>query len=136
MKREEIKMSITTEQILEHLSGLNALEAKQLADAIQEKFGITEIAMGGGAGAGTGAAEASAAATEFDIKITAVAQKLAAVKYLKEKGKSLGEAKAYLEDDNRPLLSAFLGVKKYSEAEAAALVKELSENGATAELVS
>ena len=75
-------MSITNEQLVEHISGMSVLEVANLVKELEEKFGVSAapVAVAGGAGAG---AEAAAEQTEFTVVLTDVGAKK--INVIKEK---------------------------------------------------
>ena len=99
------------EQILDLVGGLTLLEAKELADAFEEKFGVTAampmagMMMAPGAGAEGGAAAAVEEKTEFDVVLaSAGAQKIKAIKVVRElTGLGLKEAKDLVDNAPKPL---------------------------------
>lgn len=117
------------DEILEALSGLSLLEASELKEKIEEKFGVSAaapVAMAAAPAAG----EAAAEKTEFDVVITAAGDsKLQVVKAVKDAcGLGLKEAKEIVE-------SAPKAVKEgVSKDEANELKAKLEEAGATVEL--
>lgn len=119
------------EEILDALSGLSLLEAAELKDKIEEKFGVSAAAPVMMAGAPAAGGESAAAAkTEFDVVITSAgASKLQVVKAVKDAvGISLKEAKDLVE-------AAPKAVKEgASKDDAEALKAKLEEAGATVEL--
>jgi large subunit ribosomal protein L7/L12 len=68
------------EKIVDDLSGLTILEAAQLKDMLEEKWGVTAAAaapmmMAGAAVAGDGAAADEEEKTEFDVELTDIGPK-------------------------------------------------------------
>ena len=91
-------MATKVEDVLEKLSELTLLEAAELKDAMEEKFGITAasgapvmMAAAGGAAGG----EAAAEKTDFDVELTAAgSSKIGVIKAVREiTGLGLKEAK-------------------------------------------
>lgn len=133
---------LTNETIIQSLGNMNALQLKQLADAIKSHFDIKEMAMGGGHAPAAGHATKAAAVSEYDIKIKGMTNKLAAIKLLKDADWSKADmmsAKTYLENDGRPMLTEFLktqlGGKKFAKDKADAIHAELKAAGVDAEVV-
>lgn len=130
-------MSITNEEIIKQLGSMNALELKQLSDAIRDHFKITEMTVA--ATSDASAATSKPAITEYDIKITHVDNKLSAIKCFKEKDWSksdLKTAKDYLEDANRPTLMVFLKrSKKFSDDEVKQIIEDLKEASVDAQKI-
>lgn len=117
------------DEILESLSNLTLLEASELKEKIEEKFGVSAAApmmMAGAAPAG----EAAAEKTEFDVVITSAGSaKLQVVKAVKDIcGLGLKEAKELVEAAPKALKE---GIKK---EEAEEIKAKLEEAGATIEL--
>lgn len=85
--------------IVEELKALSLLEVKELKEALEEEFGVTAMAIGGGAGAGAAEAAAVEEQTEFDVVLTAVGdQKIKVIKVVREiTGLGLAEAKKLVE---------------------------------------
>ena len=119
-------------KIAEDLSNLTVLEAAELATMLEEKWGVSAaaapmaVAMPTGGDAG-GAAEEK---TEFDVILaSAGASKINVIKEVRTiTGLGLKEAKGLVE-------SAPAAVKEgLSKEDAEALVKELEEAGASAEI--
>lgn len=121
-------MSITNEQLIDHISGMSVLEVAELVKELEEKFGVSAapVAVAGAAG-GAGAAEEK---TEFDVVLKgAGSNKVAAIKAVRgATGLGLKEAKAMVE-------SAPVAVKEgVSKDEAEELKKQLEEAGAEVEV--
>ena len=122
-------MSITNEQLVEHISGMSVLEVANLVKELEEKFGVSAapVAVAGGAGAG---AEASAEQTEFTVVLTDVgAKKINVIKEIRAiTGLGLKEAKALVEGTPKPVKEAI------EKDEAEEIKKKLEAAGAKAEL--
>mgnify|MGYP001369665971 FL=1 len=122
-------MSITNEQLVEHISGMSVLEVANLVKELEEKFGVSAapVAVAGGAGAG---AEAAAEQTEFTVVLTDVgAKKINVIKEIRAiTGLGLKEAKALVEGTPKPVKE---GIEK---AEAEEVKKKLEAAGAKVEL--
>tara|TARA_Y100001958_G_C20955172_1_gene356155 strand:+ start:160 stop:531 length:372 start_codon:yes stop_codon:yes gene_type:complete len=122
-------MSITNEQLVEHISGMSVLEVANLVKELEEKFGVSAapVAVAGGAGAG---AEAAAEQTEFTVVLTDVgAKKINVIKEIRGiTGLGLKEAKALVEGTPKPVKE---GIEK---DEAEEIKKKLEAAGAKAEL--
>lgn len=118
-------------KLAEELVNLTVKEVNELADILKEEYGIepaaAAVAVAGPAGGGD-AAEAEQ--TSFDVVLTAPGQaKLQIVKLVKElTGLGLKEAKALVDAVPKPVKE---GIPK---DEAEALVAQLTEAGAEAEL--
>ena len=122
-------MSITNEQLVEHISGMSVLEVANLVKELEEKFGVSAapVAVAGGAGAG---AEAAAEQTEFTVVLTDVgAKKINVIKEIRGiTGLGLKEAKALVEGTPKPVKE---GIEK---AEAEEVKKKLEAAGGKVEL--
>ncbi len=122
-------MSITNEQLVEHISGMSVLEVANLVKELEEKFGVSAapVAVAGGAGAG---AEAAAEQTEFTVVLTDVgAKKINVIKEIRAiTGLGLKEAKALVEGTPKPVKEAI------EKDEAEEIKKKLEAAGAKAEL--
>jgi large subunit ribosomal protein L7/L12 len=124
--------------LVDQISGLTVLQAAELKKALQEKLGVTAIAMmpsggqGGGAAPGGAAAPAAAAKDTFDVILASVPadKKIAVIKAVREvkAGLGLAEAKALVEGAPKPLLE---GANK---ADSDAAKKKLEEAGAKVEI--
>ena len=117
-----------TAEILEAISGLTVLEAAELKDLMEEKFGI--VAASGGGGGGGGAAAVAEEKTAFTVELTSGgAQKIGVIKVVREiTGLGLKEAKDLVE-------GAPKAVKEGATKEEAEAIKaKLEEAGATVTL--
>ena len=121
-------MSITNEQLIEHISSMSVLEVASLVKELEEKFGVSAapVAVAGGAVAGDAAAEQ----TEFTVMLTDVgAKKINVIKEIRAiTGLGLKEAKALVEGTPKAVKE---GIEK---AEAEEIKKKLEAAGAKAEL--
>jgi large subunit ribosomal protein L7/L12 len=120
------------EELLEAIGSLTVLEAAELKDQMEEKFGVSAVApvaavAPGGAAAG-GAAEEEQ--TEFDVVLTGVGDKKIQVIKVVREVTSLGLKEAKEVVDNAPG-AVREGVSK---EEAEAIKAKLEEQGATAEI--
>lgn len=121
------------EKILEEIGALTLLEAKELADAFEEKFGVTAaMPMAGMMMAAPGDAGAAAVEekTEFDvILVSAGSQKIKVIKVVRElTGLGLKEAKDLVDNCPKPVKEAA------SKDEANNYKAKLEEVGATIEI--
>lgn len=130
---KEVKLNDKLQKLADTLSELSVLEMADLASYLEDKFGVTAMAMPSAAPA-AGGGEAAAPAeekTHFDVVLTeAGANKLGAIKAVREIKPDLGlmEAKALVESAPKAVLE---GAKK-EDAEAAK--KKLEDAGAKVEL--
>ena len=90
-------MSLTTEQIVDHISSMSVLDVANLVKELEEKFGVSAapVAVAGGAAAGESAAEQ----TEFTVVLAeAGAKKINVIKEIRGiTGLGLKEAKELVE---------------------------------------
>lgn len=121
-------MSITNEQLIEHVSNMSVLDLANLVKELEEKFGVSAapVAVAGGAGP----AEAAEEKTEFTV--TLVEKGAKAINVIKEvrtiTGLGLKEAKDLVE-------SAPKAVKEgVTKEEAEELKKKLEAAGAKVEV--
>ena len=121
-------MAITKAEIIEAVGQMTVMELSELVKEMEEAFGVSAAAVAvAGPAAGPAAAEEK---TEFDVILTgAGANKVAAIKVVREiTGLGLAEAKGLVE-------AAPKAVKEgISKADAEALVKKITDAGATAEM--
>ena len=122
-------MAISKEDVLEYISGLSVLELSELVKEFEEKFGVSAapVMMAGGAGGDVAAAEEQ---TEFDVVLVeAGAKKINAIKAVRAiTGLGLKEAKEAVESVPTVLKEGI------SKEDAEAVVKQIEEAGAKAEL--
>jgi large subunit ribosomal protein L7/L12 len=121
------------EELLEAIGSLTVLEAAELKEMMEEKFGVTAAAPVAVAAAGAGPAGGDAGAeekTEFDVILTGVGdKKIQVIKVVREvTDLGLKEAKELV--DNAPK-AVREGIEK---EEAEAIKAKLEEQGATVEL--
>ncbi len=121
--------ALTTDQILDAISGMTVLECSELVKAMEEKFGVTAavaVAAAPAAGAAAGGAEEQ---TEFTVTLDSfdAAKKIPVIKAVREiTGLGLGEAKALVEGAPKELKA---GVSK---ADADAMIAKIAEAGGKA----
>ena len=121
--------ALTTDQILDAISGMTVLECSELVKAMEEKFGVTaavSVAAAPAAGAAAGGAEEQ---TEFTVTLDSfdAAKKIPVIKAVREiTGLGLGEAKALVEGAPKELKA---GVSK---ADADAMIAKITEAGGKA----
>jgi large subunit ribosomal protein L7/L12 len=121
------------EKLLEEIGSLTVLEAAELKEMMEEKFGVTAAAPVAVAAVGAGPAGGDAGAeekTEFDVILTGVGdKKIQVIKVVREvTDLGLKEAKELV--DNAPK-AVREGIEK---EEAEAIKAKLEEQGATVEL--
>jgi len=121
-------MSITNEQLIDHISSMSVLDVANLVKELEEKFGVSAapVAVAGAAAGGDAAAEQ----TEFTVVLAdAGAKKINVIKEVRGiTGLGLKEAKELVEGAPKPVKE---GVEK---AEAEELKKKLEAAGAKVEL--
>ncbi len=122
-------MSITNEQLIEHISKMTVLDLANLVKELEEKFGVSAAPVAV-AGAGAGAGEAAEEQTEFSVMLTDCgAKKINVIKEVRGiTGLGLKEAKELVESAPKPVKE---GVEK---AEAEEIKKKLEAAGAKVEL--
>jgi large subunit ribosomal protein L7/L12 len=127
-------MSISRDDLINHLSGLTVLELSDIIKALEDKWGVTAAApVAIAAGPAAGAAAAAPAAeekTEFDVIIQdAGANKINVIKVIREiTALGLKEAKDLAEKAGGVVKEAV------SKADAESIKKKLEEAGAKVEL--
>ena len=124
-------MATTKEDILKAIEEMSVMDLVDLISDIEEKFGVTAAAAVAAApAAGGGEAEAAEEKDEFDVVLSATGdQKVQVIKAVRAiTGLGLKEAKDMV--DGAPT-TVKEGAKK---EDAEAIVKQLTEAGATAEL--
>lgn len=122
-------------KILDDIASLTLMEAAELKEAFEERFGVTAAVpmagpVPGMGGAGAVAEPAAEEKTEFDVVLVGPGEKkIQVIKVVRElTNLGLKEAKALVDEGNKPVKS---GVSK-EEAEAAKA--KLEEVGATVEV--
>ncbi len=122
-------MSAIVEELLEKISNLTLMEASELKEAMEEKFGVSAAApvmMAGGMPAAGADAAAEEEQTEFDVELTEFGgQKLQVIKAVREiTGVGLKEAKDMVEGAPNVVK------EQVSKEEAEEIKKKLEEAGA------
>lgn len=120
-------MSITNEQLIEHISTMSVLDVANLVKELEEKFGVSAAPV---AIAGAGGGEAAEEQTEFTVMLTEIgAKKINVIKEVRAiTGLGLKEAKELVEGAPKAVKE---GVEK---AEAEEIKKKIEAAGAKAEL--
>ena len=120
------------QKFIEDIKGMSVLELNDLVKAIEQEFGVSAAAaVVAGPAAGGEAAPAAEEKTEFDVVLKSIgsANKIAVIKIVREvTGLGLVEAKNAVEGAPTTLKEA------QPKDAAEALVKQLTEIGAEAEL--
>lgn len=122
-----------TKELGDKIAGLTLLQAKELADYLDEVHGIKAAAGGAvmmAPAEGGGGGEAAAEQTEFTVMLTGFGDsKIPVIKVVRAAtGLGLKEAKELVEGAPKPLKEGI------SKEDAEGLVKEVEEAGGTAEL--
>lgn len=121
-------MSITNEQLTEHIANMSVLDLANLVKELEEKFGVSAapVAVAGGAAAG----EAAEEKTEFDVVLAdAGAKKINVIKEVRAiTGLGLKEAKEIVEGAPKTIKEAV------AKEEAEEIKKKLEAAGAKCEL--
>ena len=122
-------MAITKDDILEAVGAMTVMELNDLVKAFEEKFGVSAAAMAVAAPA-AGAAAAAEEKTKFDVVLTAAGDnKVNVIKVVRAlTGLGLKEAKDMVDGAPKTVKE---GVSK---ADAEAMLKQLTEAGAKAEI--
>jgi large subunit ribosomal protein L7/L12 len=123
-------MAFDKDAFLAALDGMSVLELNELVKAIEEKFGVSAAAMAGPAAAGGAVAAVAAEQTEFTVILKAAGDaKVNVIKVVRAiTGLGLKEAKDLVDGAPKPVKE---GINK---ADADAVLKQLIEAGATAEI--
>ena len=120
-------MSITNEQLTEHISNMTVLDLANLVKELEDKFGVSAAPV---AVAGGGPAEAAEEKTEFDVVLAeAGAKKINVIKEVRGiTGLGLKEAKEMVEGAPKTIKEGA------SKEEAEEIKKKLEAAGAKVEL--
>lgn len=120
-------MSITNEQLIDHISNMSVLEVAELVKELEEKFGVSAAPVAVAGAAGGAAAEEK---TEFDVVLTeAGAKKINVIKEVRGiTGLGLKEAKEMVEGAPKTVKEAV------AKEEAEEIKKKLEAAGAKVEL--
>lgn len=125
------KLEGKLEKIAEEIEGLTVIEVSELATYLEEKFGVSTIAMPAAPAGAAAPAETAEEKTSFTVVLTAAGDnKLGVIKAVRELNQSLGlmEAKKLVETPPQELLK---DVRKEPAEEAK---KKLEAAGAKVEL--
>jgi large subunit ribosomal protein L7/L12 len=123
-------MAITKEDILEAVGNMTVMELNDLVKAFEEKFGVSAAALAVAAPAGGAAAPAAEEKTEFDVVLKKAGDnKVNVIKVVRAiTGLGLKEAKDLVDGAPKNVKEGI------SKADAEAIVKQLVEAGAEAEM--
>ncbi len=118
------------EELLDAIGSLTVLEAAELKEMMEEKFGVTAAAPVAVAAAGGAAPAAAEEQTEFDVILAGIGdKKIQVIKAVREvTSLGLKEAKELVDNAPKPVKEAI------SKEEAEAIKAKLEEQGATVEL--
>jgi large subunit ribosomal protein L7/L12 len=123
---------LSTDEFIQAIEEMSVLELNDLVKAIQDKFGVSAMAMAAPAAAAgpAAAAEPEEEKTQFDVILTSFgANKINVIKAVRElTSLGLKEAKELVEGVPKPVKEAI------SKDEAAAAQKTLEAAGATVEV--
>jgi len=129
---EEVKEAVVVPEkfakLVAEIEKMSVLDLSELVHVLEDKFGVSAAAPMMMGAAPAAAAEAVEEKTEFDVELTAAgAQKINVIKVVREvTGLGLKEAKDMV--DAAPKVIK----EKIAKADAEAIVKKLTEAGATA----
>ena len=125
-------MAVTKEEVVEFISNMTVLELSEFIKELEEKFGVSAAAPAAAMvmAAPAAAAEAAEEKTEFDVILTGDGgKKINVIKEVRAiTGLGLKEAKDVVDGAPKTVKEAV------SKADAEALVKQLIEAGAKAEM--
>ena len=123
-------MSVAKADILETIASLTVLELSELIKAMEDKFGVSAAATAVAVAAPAAAAAVAEEKTEFNVILTGAGDnKVNTIKIVRAiTGLGLKEAKDLVDGAPKPVKE---GVSK---ADADAILKQLVEGGATAEI--
>jgi large subunit ribosomal protein L7/L12 len=126
-------MALNKDELLDAIAGMTVLELSELIKAMEEKFGVSAaaaaVAVAAPAGAGA-AAPAAEEKTEFTVVLQAAGEKKVEVIKVVRAATGLGlkEAKDLVDGAPKPVKEAI------PKADAEALLKQLTDAGAKAEI--
>jgi large subunit ribosomal protein L7/L12 len=127
-----MNMTVAKAEILDAIANMTVLELSQLIKDMEDKFGVSAAAatVAVAAPAAGGGAAAAEEKTEFTVNLTASgANKVNVIKVVRAvTGLGLKEAKDLVDGAPKPVKEAV------SKADADAILKQLIEAGATAEI--
>ena len=129
---EEVKEAVVVPEkfakLVTEIEKMSVLDLSELVHVLEDKFGVSAAAPMMMGAAPAAAAEAVEEKTEFDVELTAAgAQKINVIKVVREvTGLGLKEAKDMVD------AAAKVIKEKIAKADAEAIVKKLTEAGATA----
>ena len=124
-------MAISKEDILEGIGSMSVLDLSELIKEMEEKFGVSAVAVAAPAAAASGGdAPAAEEKTEFDLHLTAIGDnKVNTIKAVREiTGLGLKEAKDIVDAAPKVVKETL------DKASAEEALKKLTDAGATGEL--
>ena len=126
-------MALSKAEVLDAIASMSVLELSELIKEMEEKFGVSAaaaVAVAAAPAAGGGGAAAAEEKTEFTVMLTAAGdKKVEVIKVVRAiTGLGLKEAKDLVDGAPKPVKE---GIPK---AYADAIVKQLTEAGATCEV--
>jgi len=123
-------MAFDKDAFLTAVDGMSVLELNELVKAIEEKFGVSAAAMAAPSSGGDGGAPAAVEQTEFAVILNGPgASKVSVIKAVRAiTGLGLKEAKDLVDSAPKPVKEGI------ANADAEAILKQLIEAGATAEI--
>ena len=118
------------EELLDAIGSLTVLEAAELKEMMEDKFGVTAAAPVAMAAAAAGPGAAAEEQTEFDVILVGIGdKKIQVIKAVREvTSLGLKEAKELVDSSPNPVKEGI------SKEEAEAIKAKLEEQGATVEL--
>jgi large subunit ribosomal protein L7/L12 len=118
------------EELLDAIGSLTVLEAAELKEMMEDKFGVTAAAPVAMAAAAAGPGAAAEEQTEFDVILVGIGdKKIQVIKAVREvTSLGLKEAKELVDNSPNPVKEGI------SKEEAEAIKAKLEEQGATVEL--
>ena len=127
-EKKDVVVPEKFEKLVAEIEKMSVLDLSELVHVLEDKFGVSAAAPMMMGAAPAAAAEAVEEKTEFDVELTAAgAQKINVIKVVREvTGLGLKEAKDMV--DAAPKVIK----EKIAKADAEAIVKKLTEAGATA----
>ncbi len=132
-KKEDIKLSPKSEEIVKNIEEMSVLELSNLVKVLEDKFGVSAAMPMAAVAAAPGAAGAAPAAeekTSFTVVLAAVGdKKIQVIKEIRAiTSLGLKEAKDLVDSAPKPVK------ENISKEEAEEIKKKLEEQGATVEL--
>jgi large subunit ribosomal protein L7/L12 len=126
-------MALSKDELLDAIAGMTVLELSELIKAMEEKFGVSAAAAAvavAAPAAGGAAAPAAEEKTEFTVVLQAAGEKKVEVIKVVRAATGLGlkEAKDLVDGAPKPVKEAI------PKADAEALLKQLTDAGAKAEI--